>query len=300
MITLSNDRITVQIAKHGAELQSIIANGREYLWQGDPIFWGRRSPILFPFVGRVWNNVYRHEGVEYSMGQHGFARDMDFSLKEQTSTEALFALKSTAETLAKYPFRFTLQVGYRIDGSRIIITWTVRNDGDSKMHFQIGAHPAFYYRDLDLSSEQRGYLYVGADKMPLQYISPTEKGCTSCKRHSIDLPDGYMELTTKTFACDTYIFDGSQVSRLTLADKQHRPYISLSFHTPLVAVWSPTVAHPDVPFVCLEPWYGRCDRVGYVGELANRDCMEHLAAGSTFIGGYDIEILEKTFYSTCS
>lgn len=292
MITLSNDRLTVQIAEHGAELQSIVAAGREYLWQGDAAFWGRRSPVLFPFVGRVWNNVYLHEGVEYAMGQHGFARDMVFSVLSCSATEARFSLKSTAETLAKYPFRFTLEIGYVLDGNRITVAWTVKNDGVEPMHFQIGAHPAFYYRDLDTAIEQRGYLDIDAAAWPLEYVCPTERGCTSGERHRLSLADGRMELTTSTFACDTYIFDGAQVSRLTLLDRQQRPYIALAFHTPLVAVWSPTAARPDVPFVCLEPWYGRCDRVGYAGELADKDCMEHLAGGDTFTGGYDIEVLD--------
>lgn len=78
METLSNSVLTVQIAEHGAELQSIKKDGKEYLWQGDAKFWGRRSPVLFPIVGRVWNNKYRHAGNTYEIGQHGFARDMNF------------------------------------------------------------------------------------------------------------------------------------------------------------------------------------------------------------------------------
>ena len=50
METLSNSILTVQIAEHGAELQSIKKDGKEYLWQGDAKFWGRRSPVLFPIV----------------------------------------------------------------------------------------------------------------------------------------------------------------------------------------------------------------------------------------------------------
>lgn len=292
MISLSNDLISVRIAEHGAELQSIIVGGREYLWQGDPKYWGRRSPVLFPFVGRVWNDVYRHRGVERPMGQHGFARDMDFAVKNQTATKATFLLKSTSETLAKYPFPFTLEISYKLDANRITVAWTVKNIGEEEMHFQIGAHPAFYYRDLDTSTAKRGYLYIETERKPLQYIYPTEKGCTPCIKRNLDLQGDCMELTSETFACDTYVFEDAQVSRLTLADKQHMPYIALSFHTPLVAVWSPSASHPDAPFVCLEPWYGRCDRVGYEGELAERDCMEHLAPEGIFSGGYDIEILD--------
>ena len=80
MDKISNSILTVEISEHGAELQSIKKNGKEYLWQGDAKFWGRRSPVLFPNVGRVWNDQYRHAGNTYEIGQHGFARDMDFQV----------------------------------------------------------------------------------------------------------------------------------------------------------------------------------------------------------------------------
>lgn len=72
MQTIDNGILTVKAGEHGAELQSIIRNGIEYLWQGDPAFWGRRSPVLFPIVGSVWDGRYRVEGKEFRLGQHGF------------------------------------------------------------------------------------------------------------------------------------------------------------------------------------------------------------------------------------
>lgn len=110
MKTLSNDFITIQISDHGAELTSIVANDKEYLWQADPKFWGRHSPVLFPQVGRVWNNVYRHEGKEYQLGQHGFARDRDFQLTYEEDNAVIYALESDEESLKVYPFPFILQI----------------------------------------------------------------------------------------------------------------------------------------------------------------------------------------------
>lgn len=60
METIKNDKLKVEVSEHGAELQSIKDNGgEEYLWQGDPAYWGRRSPILFPIVGTVCDNTCR-------------------------------------------------------------------------------------------------------------------------------------------------------------------------------------------------------------------------------------------------
>lgn len=40
--------INFKLSNHGAELQSLQKDGKEYLWHGDAKYWGRRSPILFP------------------------------------------------------------------------------------------------------------------------------------------------------------------------------------------------------------------------------------------------------------
>lgn len=291
MKTLSNDKVSIQVADHGAELISITANGTEYLWQANPRFWARHSPVLFPIVGRVWDNTYRHKGSLYELGQHGFARDMDFQLTYEEENALIYSLESNDETLKKYPFPFVLEVGYRLKGNRIEVMWSVQNTGNDNMYFQIGAHPAFNYRDFDPVTNEKGFLFFGKDKNSLEYVSPTEKGCTSNKRNTLKLNEGTLELTPATFLCDTYMFDNSQLKKITLADKSKNPYISLEFDSPLVAIWSPTVAHPDVPFICIEPWYGRCDTVGYRGEFKDREWMQCLEPDKSFDAGYSI-ILE--------
>ena len=52
---------------------------REVIWQGDPRFWGRHAPVLFPNVGKHYGNHYRIGDKEYASKQHGFARDTDFT-----------------------------------------------------------------------------------------------------------------------------------------------------------------------------------------------------------------------------
>ena len=110
MKTISNKQLTIQVSPHGAELCSIVANGKEYLWQADPAFWRRHSPVLFPIVGSVWENEYRNEGVPYTLTQHGFARDMEFTLVAEKEDEVRYRLVSNEETLQKYPFPFCLEI----------------------------------------------------------------------------------------------------------------------------------------------------------------------------------------------
>jgi galactose mutarotase-like enzyme len=79
MYQLSNDLLAVTIAAKGAELQSIFNTQTqlEYMWSGDAVFWGKKSPVLFPIVGGLKNNNYDYKGNSYSLPRHGFARDRD-------------------------------------------------------------------------------------------------------------------------------------------------------------------------------------------------------------------------------
>lgn len=288
MKIISNSQLSIRVSPHGAELGSIFANGREYLWQADPAFWKRHSPVLFPIVGSVWNNEYRVNGTVYSLGQHGFARDMEFILVHESAEEVRYRLESNEETLKIFPFDFCLEVGYRIQGKQIEVIWEVTNTGNKEMHFQIGAHPAFYWPDFDATVQERGFF--GFDRSDgLSYILISEKGCADpSTQYTLELTERLLPLDTHTFDKDAFILENEQVRKVTLYTKEKKPYLSLRFNAPVVGLWSPPAK--NAPFVCIEPWYGRCDPAHYTGEYKDKDWMQHLAAGITFKGGYTIEI----------
>ena len=290
MKTISNKQLTIQVSPHGAELCSIVANGKEYLWQADPAFWKRHSPVLFPIVGSVWVNEYRIEGIPYTLTQHGFARDMEFTLISEKEDEVRYRLVSNEETLHKYPFSFCLEIGYRIQGKKIEVMWEVKNSGEKDMYFQIGAHPAFYWPEFDASNSERGFF--GFDKENgLKYILISEKGCADpSTEYSLELTDGLLPLDTHTFDKDAIRKKNEQVRKVTLYYIEKQAYLSLHFNAPVVGLWSPPAK--NAPFVCIEPWYGRCDRAHYTGEYKDKDWMQHLQPEEIFQGGYTIEIDE--------
>ena len=290
MKTISNKQLTIQVSPHGAELCSIVANGKEYLWQADPAFWKRHSPVLFPIVGSVWENEYRNEGIPYTLTQHGFARDMEFTLISEKEDEVRYRLVSNEETLHKYPFPFCLEIGYRIQGKKIEVMWEVKNTGDKEMYFQIGAHPAFYWPEFDASNSERGFFRFDKEN-GLKYILISEKGCADpSTEYSLELTDGLLPLDTHTFDKDALILENEQVRKVTLYNKEKLAYLSLHFNAPVVGLWSPPAK--NAPFVCIEPWYGRCDRAHYTCEYKDKDWMQHLQPEEIFQGGYTIEIDE--------
>ncbi len=289
MKTLTNELLTIQVAEHGAELSSIVSNktGKEYLWQADPVFWKRHSPVLFPIVGSLWNNEYRYQGITYKLSQHGFARDKDFTLLSESATEIRFGLESNEETLELYPFPFILEIGYLLHENKIDVLWKVKNTGHKDMYFQIGAHPAFYYPDFNSEKEKRGYLSFDK-KEGVKYILISEKGCVSPDKYSLGLQEGLLPLDIHTFDNDALIFEDSQLKKVALLDKDRNPYITLHFTAPVVGLWSPPVK--NAPFVCIEPWYGRCDPVYFNGDYKDKDWIQHLLPGATFDAHYTIEI----------
>lgn len=289
MKTLSNDRLTIRVKEMGAELSSIVARstGKEYLWQADPAFWKRHSPVLFPIVGAVWENTYRYKGQTYPLSQHGFARDRMFSLVEETSSEVRFRLNSDEDSLRVYPFPFTLEIGYRLTGNRVEVLWSVENTGAEQMYFQIGAHPAFYYPDYQADEDARGYFSF--DKTEgLTYCLIREKGCLAPQTYALSLQDGLLPLDTHTFDKDALIFENSQLRKVSLLDIRRRPYLTLHFTAPVVGLWSPPAK--NAPFVCIEPWYGRCDPADYTGTWEAKDWMQSLQPGEVFDASYVIEI----------
>ncbi|MBQ7708798.1 MAG: aldose 1-epimerase family protein [Bacteroidales bacterium] len=281
--------IEFKIANHGAELQSLLLDGREYLWHGDPKYWGRRSPILFPMVGKVFGGAFRVDGKEYSMGQHGFARDSEFVREGER-----YVLKGCP--LEKYPYRFKLSVRYRAEGRRFYAEWEVLNVDDKDIHFQLGAHPALMLPDYHEEDPIHGYLQCfdasgKVVKQPMLSHGLSEGYLTELPA-PVPMPvdaDGLLPITAETFAIDTFMLENGSVKSVTMLDKQKRPYLSVgSDQTEAYGIWAPH--KPGCPFVCLEPWCGITDLVGFSGELSERYLNHRLQPGEKLKFTYWIEI----------
>jgi galactose mutarotase-like enzyme len=145
MHQITNNVLTVSITDKGAELQSIYSKETqlEYLWNADPVFWSKKSPVLFPIVGGLKNNTYFYNGKGYHLNRHGFARDMVFDVTEQYKDSIVFTLTSSSETEKLYPFQFVFSIKYQLQQNQLITTYSIKNTGNHEMYFSVGAHPAF-------------------------------------------------------------------------------------------------------------------------------------------------------------
>lgn len=285
--TIENEQIKLTVSDHGAEIKSLLrkADGRELMWQADSAFWGRTSPVLFPLVGNYFEKKSIYNGKTYEMGQHGFARDMDFTLVKESAEELEFQLKDNEETKAKYPFAFLLTLSYKITGSEVKVGWKVENTNDTDMYFSIGGHPAFNC-DLDTYTLRFEKAGKANSEITANIISDDGSGCLGDVKSTYKLEGGILKMSDELFSRDALIIEDRQSDKVTLVNPSGEDVISVSFDAPLFGVWSPVGKH--APFVCIEPWCGRCDRVGFNQKLEEREYGNKLAIGEEFNVSYMI------------
>lgn len=289
MYALKSGDLSALFTSAGAELKSLkdCKTGQEYMWSADPAFWKRTSPVLFPLVGNYKNKETRYNGRIYSLPQHGFARDMEFEMTSLAQDEIWFALSSGPDTVRKYPFLFRLEIGYKLEGRSLRVTWRVINRGKETMYFSIGGHPAFV---CPLKKEDRQsdyYISFDADgEVKSRMIG--ESGLATDTILSYPLEDGCLRISEDLFSQDALVIENHQAQKVSLCTPDKKPYVTVSFDAPLFGVWS--VPGKSAPFVCIEPWYGRCDHENFSGTLQEREWGNQLEPAETFETAYTIEI----------
>lgn len=287
-IKLENDSLAIGINTAGAELVSIVrkSDDKEYMWSGDSAFWGRVSPVLFPFVGKLKDQSYRHNGNIYSdIPQHGFARDSKFNVVEQRDDTVWLELEKDQIWQEKYPFDFTLRLGYRLEGKSLHVMWNVINHGEEELHFSIGAHPAFL-----CPGGLEGYtldFHNGVEEKECGVLDVN--GLLSDEKRTVSFSKNVLPLTDQLFEKDALVFDGNGINTISIVDPQGNAYLQVRFDAPQLGIWSP--AGKKAPFVCIEPWFGRCDRADFQGDLQEREYANCLEAGHSFSKEYVIDIL---------
>lgn len=279
---LENARLRVEIADLGAELMSVYdkKNETELLFNGDPAYWKRRAPILFPNVGKVFGGAMKINGKTYPAAQHGFARDSVFTLVTAGETHALYLLKSSAETLEKYPFDFELSVSYILCKDMLKVHWCVKNLSDAPMYFTIGGHPAFCFANPSDSKED--YCLEFPNRTFLEYIllDPASGTAIPDKKYLLPLKDHRLALSDALFANDAMIFDDAQIDVVWLCAKDGSRRVGMQCENfPNYGIWSVKGA----PFVCLEPWMGRADNLGFDAELSEKPGVNIVEPGGMFV-----------------
>ncbi len=281
-IILSNSKLRATINSFGAELISLKNNkNREYIWEGNPDYWGKHCPILFPIVGGLKNNSYHYNNSIFHLPRHGFAREMEFDVIEKSNEKVVFSLKETRETLEKYPFKFELQISYTLTDTILKIGFNIINNNPFPMPFSIGAHPAFAivnnFESYELQFEKSENLVV----------SKLENDLISNINYELALENNCLPLTYSLFENDAIIFKTIDSKSVTIAEKGI-PFLKVHYNDfPSLGIWTKSQA----PFICVEPWIGYADTIENNGNLEEKEGIKILGINQKFETNYLIEIL---------
>ncbi|MDT0016562.1 aldose 1-epimerase family protein [Listeria swaminathanii] len=289
MIKLENELLLVEMKTAGAELTRILRKdtGLEYLWNADSKFWGRHSPVLFPTVGRLVEDTYLVDGKPYHLGQHGFARDRDFKVMEQTENSVRFELDSDEDSLAIYPYKFKLSIIYTIEKDSVAVSYEVENRDDKRIYFSIGAHPAFNLPLTEGTAFEDYYLDFGTEENleTLCLEGPYRSGVIEKVTSE---PARYLPLSYDLFKNDALIFEALKQKEVTIKSDKTPHFVKVSFpEFPFVGIWT---AKTGTPFLCIEPWYGIADGAGKSVELRDKAGIEHLEPEAVFASEYTITV----------
>jgi len=288
LVFLENNFLRVGIHPKGAELQLLESKktGKSYLWKGDAAWWGKFSPVLFPIVGSLKNNTYYYNGQAYTLPRHGFARDRFFVADRTSAATANFNLRDNADTRKVYPFSFSLDLYYQLIGDRLRLRYTVQNTGNDRSWFSIGAHPAFAIPPGGVEAPQAfsdHYLEFNVSNHLQRY--KLQEGLVSSQTEEITLRNHRLYIKPALFAEDALVLKNLPDTRITLRADLHPYGIEFDWKDfPFFGIWQPAGA----PFICLEPWCGVADKVQHNQDITQKEGIQSLAAGESFIREWSV------------
>ena len=283
--TLKNQDIAILVNSLGAELKSLVkkSNNTEYLWQGDPEWWGRSAPVLFPIVGRVKNNIVNIDGKQYHLSQHGFARDREFVLVEKDESSLHFRLSSNEVSKRYLPWDFNLNIIYRLEDVKLHIKYIVENTGTETMYFSLGAHPGFNIPDGKMS--QCMLIFEEKEKIERRLI---KDGYFTGETQPMLNHENTLRLDKALFNHDALIFDGLKSKSVELTTLESEYNVKVSWEGfPYLGIWSQKNCER---FVCIEPWHGLADPVTGHDDFKSKEGIIALAEGESRVFALKFEI----------
>lgn len=283
-VTIKNEALQVSVDTLGAQLMSIRTTDLEYLWQGDKSYWEDRSPLLFPFIARLYGEKYTVGGKQYHLPIHGFASKMEF-IPQVTENSLTMTLTSSEETLTCYPFPFTLTLTYTLEGNTLKVRHRVRNTGEKTMYFGLGGHPGFRVPLTEQEAFEDYTLTFAAPCRP-DRIGFTKQVLLSGHNTPYPLQNSKeIPLTHRLFDDDAIILQNTARQVTLSGPKGHG--ITMDFGDfPYFGIWH----RPQTcaPYVCLEPWSSLPGRQDVTEELACRSDLIPLEPGKSYTACWSV------------
>jgi galactose mutarotase-like enzyme len=274
-IRISSGALSAEIDPHGAQLSRLCdRDSRDLLWDGNSAVWAGRAPLLFPIVGVLAGGKYRLGSNSYALSRHGFARGKDFTVASAADSSATFKLSADAATLAVYPFQFELMVKFELARSSLSVTATIRNLGEQAMPASFGYHPAFRW-PLPLGGDRSSHTieFETDEAEPVRRIDAA--GLLTPLQQPTPIKQRRLLLNDDLFQNDVLILDRVR-SRSVSYGGEKGPRLRIGLEAaPYLGFWT----KPGAQFICIEPWHGITDPVGFAGDFSDKPGVFMVGAG---------------------
>lgn len=286
MIVLENDLLRVEFKTVGAELTRIYSkkNGLDYLWRVNENFWTRYAPVLFPIVGRLKDHTYTVDGQKYLLSQHGFARDLSFSISSKSNSEVVFLLTHSQKTLENYPFKFALEIHYRLEEDTLQVSYYIKNKDTKDLYFSIGGHPGFTCPLTPDTQFSDYYIEFEQEENPKQHLLNSDNGLRKVQPEEVHLEKN-IPLSYELFSKDALIYEGIKSKRISLKSTKHNHGFHFTMNNwQFLAFWT----KKNAPFICFEPWMGAADLETSNQKLEDKDSMLRISEHQSYSNSYSI------------
>lgn len=292
---ISKGGLTAAINSMGAELTSLALDGREYLWQADPAFWGKHAPVLFPIVGSLRGEEAMSAQGPCRMPRHGLARVNEHRVAElaEDGSAVTFEFCSSPETLEAYPYEFKLNMTYAITGDATLTqTFTVANTGAVDMPFSVGGHPAFNVPAPGAEGEVFED-YVIEFVKPWTCEAPTiaDGGLLTFDETSTPVASSdVLPVTRELFARDAVMLTDVPGGTLTLRGAKSGHGVRMEFSDfKYIGIWS--AMQGNSPFIALEPWSGHATLTSEDDVFEHKRDITVIAPGETRDFSFSMTVL---------
>lgn len=274
IVSLENENVKVEIDTLGAFINSLFnkKENMEHAWSYDEKIWQRRTSICFPFCGLLSGNEYEWKGKKYTiLPRHGFLRERELKVKEDTKETLTLFDSYDNETLNIYPFKYSIEIKYEIDASTLNISYRIKNEGEETMIYSFGSHYTYSWRRdkedklffdknqnlklYSLKSGEEGKAWFLKDEDSIRILGLAENGSLVFKRRDNDF------------------------SSISIGRKNDNFTTILSSNFSYLLLWYPI--KEDAPFISIENWDGVPDKSGESIALEEKKSLKVLKKGKS-------------------
>jgi galactose mutarotase-like enzyme len=189
---------------------------------------------------------------------------------------AEFRLTASSATRAVYPFQFQLDIDFEVVGHTLTLGAVICNHGDTPMPASFGFHPALQWPlPFGAPRDEHRLVFPKEERAPVRRID----AAGFLKPDPVPSPvvGDTLALQDDLFVDDALIFD-ALTSRSVRYGAPTGPQLHVRFDDfPTLGVWT----KPGADFICIEPWHGFSDPVGFAGDIRDKPGIFEVAPGAS-------------------